>query len=96
MVVWHVEFSFTCFSPFQPFQHEKGVCCIVASPQPYFVESIAHFVRHKGAVQFTRCTVQFEGSGHGLQDAGGGMLSLISELQTGQQSLCFAHAVMVH
>ena len=56
----------------------------VASPPPYFVESIAYFARHRGVVQFTRCTVQFEGSGHGLQDAGGGMLSLISELQTGQ------------
>ena len=56
----------------------------VASPPPYFVESIAYFARHRGWVQFTRCTVQFEGSGHGLQDAGGGMFSLISELQTDQ------------
>ena len=56
----------------------------VASPPPYFVESIDYFARHRGAVQFTRCMVQFEGTGHGLQDAEGGMLSLISELQTGQ------------
>ena len=81
MVVWYVEFLFTCFSRFQPFQHQK---VFVTSPPPYFVESIAYFVRHRGVVQFTRCMVQFEGSGHGLQDAGIGMLSLISELQTGQ------------
>ena len=57
----------------------------VASPPPSFVDSITYFARNRGVVQFTRCMVQFEGSGHGLQDAGGGiMLSLISELQTGQ------------
>ena len=56
----------------------------IASPPPYFVESIAYFVRHRGVVQFTRYMVQFEGTGQGLQDAEGGMLSLISELQTGQ------------
>ena len=43
----------------------------VASPPPNFVESIAYFARHRGVVQF-------EGTGHGLQDAEGGMLSLIS------------------
>ena len=56
----------------------------VASPPPYFVESTAYFARHRGTVQFTKCMVQFEGTGNGLQDAEGGMLSLISELQTGQ------------
>ena len=35
-------------------------------------------------LQFTRYMVQFEGTGQGLQDAEGEMLSLISELQTGQ------------
>ena len=34
----------------------------VAFPPPYFGESIAYFVGHRGAVQFTRCMVQFEGS----------------------------------
>ena len=48
------------------------------------MESIAYFARHRGAVQFMRCMVQFEGTRHGLQDADGGMLSLISELQTSQ------------
>ena len=48
------------------------------------MESIAYFVRHRDAVQFMRCMVQFEGTRHGLQDAESGMLSLISELQTGQ------------
>ena len=56
----------------------------IASPPPYFLESIAYSARHTGAVQFTGCIVQFEDTGHGLQDAEGGMLSLISELQTGQ------------
>ena len=56
----------------------------VAFPPPYFVESIAYFARHRGSVLFTRCMVQFEGTGQRLQDAEGGMLSLISELQTGQ------------
>ena len=42
----------------------------VASPPPYLVESIAYFVRHRGVVQFTRCTVQFEGSGMGCRMQG--------------------------
>ena len=67
MVFLYVGFLFTSFSPCQPFQHEK---VFVASPPPYFVESIAYFARHRGVVQFTRCIVQFKGTGHGLQDAG--------------------------
>ena len=54
----------------------------IASPPPYFVESIAYFVRHRGVVQLTRCKGWVAGCR--MQDAGGGMLSLISELQTGQ------------
>ena len=36
------------------------------------------------------------GAGHGLRGAGCEMLSLISELQTCQLGLCFAHLVPIH
>ena len=36
------------------------------------------------------------GVGHGLRDAGCGMLSLIVEVQTGQLGLCFAGVVTIH
>ena len=81
MVVWHVEFLFTCFSPFQPFQHEKGVRCISTT---LFCGEYCLFCEAEGCSAVYKVHSAVWRLRDGSQDAGGGMLSLLSELQSAQ------------